>query len=337
MIRKTRLKLTLLNSVVVFLILVCIAVFVYFSVRIDSDNNTDSELVNDVYMLKRYINLFEGGKQGANTELAEEYVLFGERMTAANTAYGIWDASGRALEYSKVYNISPEVLSGIRKCLFSANKMEVSRSAEADGIYYIHLYDFSGLRIRVCSTVVSSDSGQLRIIQAVQNVNTQDTMADRLLRWLVLAMLLGVSLSMVSGYFIAGRAIVPIQQSLTRQKEFLADASHELKTPITIMRTNLDVVKACSEDTIEEQMEWIDNAYRETERMEILINDMLQIAKTEDENPQINFKRVSLDKLCGEAAERFSPPASRQGIKIRYDLSPADVFVNVDYQKLMQV
>ncbi|MCR4722377.1 MAG: HAMP domain-containing histidine kinase [Eubacteriales bacterium] len=336
MIKRTRLKLTMLNSVVVCLILVCIAAFVYFSVRIDSENITDNELMNASYMMKRFIPLFEKKSPSANAELSEEYLVFTERMETSGIAYGVWDVSGKQLEYRSIYPLPENMLSGIRSCLFGRDKKESVLMNESDGLYYIHVYDFGGIRIRVCSTVVCSDAGLLRIVQTVQNVSAQDTMADRLLRWLMLAMLIGVTLSFVSGYFIAGRAIIPIQNSLTRQKEFLADASHELKTPVTIMRANLDVVKACQEDTVSEQIEWIDNAYRETEHMEHLISNMLQIAKTEDSDSPEKKEAVSLNDVCAETLERFLPIAGSKGITITFDRGE-DVSVLADHQKLLQV
>ena len=74
---------------------------------------------------------------------------------------------------------------------------------ETDGKYYIHQYSYNDMNLRVCSTVVVNDGGQMRIIQTVQNMNLQDNMADKLLRVLLLAMLIGASLSFISGYFIA--------------------------------------------------------------------------------------------------------------------------------------
>ena len=72
MLKKLKLKLTALNAAVVFAILICIVSFVYVSVQLDSFSNADNELMNDAYMLKRYVPLFESG-QNQNTELLEEY------------------------------------------------------------------------------------------------------------------------------------------------------------------------------------------------------------------------------------------------------------------------
>lgn len=78
-------------------------------------------------------------------------------------------------------------------------------------------------------------------------------------------------------------AIKPMERAWEKQKEFVADASHELKTPLTVIATNADVVLANPSDQIKDQAKWLSYIKTETERMTKLVNDLLYLAKMDDE------------------------------------------------------
>jgi signal transduction histidine kinase len=59
----------------------------------------------------------------------------------------------------------------------------------------------------------------------------------------------GLLLSLLGGWFLAGRALVPIQTAFTRQQQFVADASHELRTPLTVLRSATDLLAGHAEET----------------------------------------------------------------------------------------
>ena len=97
--------------------------------------------------------------------------------------------------------------------------------------------------------------------------------------------LLCLLLIILISLFFANRAIRPIEAAWQKQKQFIADASHELKTPLTTINTNVDVLLAHSDETIAEQSKWLLYIKGEAERMSKLTNDLLYLANldhTED-------------------------------------------------------
>jgi signal transduction histidine kinase len=85
----------------------------------------------------------------------------------------------------------------------------------------------------------------------------------------------------ISSYF-AKRSVRPIEESWKKQKQFVADASHELKTPIAIIGSNMDAILASGEETVDSQKEWFGYMRTELTRLNTLIGDLLYLAKSED-------------------------------------------------------
>ncbi|HWQ61016.1 MAG TPA: histidine kinase dimerization/phospho-acceptor domain-containing protein, partial [Negativicutes bacterium] len=70
-----------------------------------------------------------------------------------------------------------------------------------------------------------------------------------------------------ASFFLAGRVLAPIREAWQRQQDFMADASHELRAPLTVIRTNLDVVRDSPEETVASQDKWLENIREETVSM----------------------------------------------------------------------
>ncbi len=80
-------------------------------------------------------------------------------------------------------------------------------------------------------------------------------------------------------YYLSGRAIKPIEESWRQQQQFLHDASHELKTPLAVIATNVDAVRRCPNDTVRAQDKFLAYIADEAKDMRTLVNDMLTLAK----------------------------------------------------------
>lgn len=94
-------------------------------------------------------------------------------------------------------------------------------------------------------------------------------------------------------------AVIPIEDAWNRQRVFFSNASHELKTPLTVINANLDVITSNPDDTVAEQGKWFGYIRCEAEKMSRLINEMLYLSREErTDNPTV---MAELD--LSEAAE----------------------------------
>jgi two-component system sensor histidine kinase CiaH len=108
-----------------------------------------------------------------------------------------------------------------------------------------------------------------------------------------------LAVSIISLYF-ANRVIKPIAEAWERQKQFVADASHELKTPLSIINANCDALLANREETIKSQSKWLDNIKVGTDRMAKLINGLLSLAKMEDMSFELQKEPFSMSDAIND-------------------------------------
>lgn len=108
--------------------------------------------------------------------------------------------------------------------------------------------------------------------------------------------------------FFSRRAIRPYVKNMERQKQFITDAGHELKTPITSIATSADIAAMEHEGD-----EWIDNIRRQAARLTKLVGDMVVLSRLDEETPFPEKSRFSVSEAAWETAEPFAVLAKAKG------------------------
>lgn len=121
--------------------------------------------------------------------------------------------------------------------------------------------------------------------------------------WINLIGLLSISLIILGllSYYLSNKLIKPIEDSLSKQKQFIADASHELKNPLTILANNTTILKNNRNQTIDSQINWIESQEVEISRMNKLVHHLLYLAQSDSEHYQLTKTKLNLTKLVQEA------------------------------------
>lgn len=110
-------------------------------------------------------------------------------------------------------------------------------------------------------------------------------------------------------------AVRPLEESARKQKQFVADAGHELKTPLSVIATNMDILEVDLADRPEEQ-EWIDSTSRQVANMKRLVNDLIELSKMEGPKANLTLTDVSLTDIAYECVTTFDPLARAQGKRL---------------------
>ncbi|MDO4289461.1 MAG: HAMP domain-containing sensor histidine kinase [Eubacterium sp.] len=113
------------------------------------------------------------------------------------------------------------------------------------------------------------------------------------------------------------RAVRPIAESYEKQKQFITDANHELKTPLTLILTNLDIVK----EEIGEN-EWLEDIRAEGERMNALIQELVTLTRMDEDGRPLVFQQFSLSDAVGDISSEFAALADGRDISLSASVEP---------------
>ncbi|MBQ7761257.1 MAG: HAMP domain-containing histidine kinase [Clostridia bacterium] len=131
-------------------------------------------------------------------------------------------------------------------------------------------------------------------------------------------------LCMLLMFFISERlanyTIKPVENAWIKQKQFIADASHELKTPLTVILANNDILITHTDSTISEEKKWIDSTRLEAIKMKGLVEKMLDLAKSEAENNTPIFTEESISELTNRIILQFEGVAFENGVVLDYNI-----------------
>ncbi len=120
-------------------------------------------------------------------------------------------------------------------------------------------------------------------------------------------------IALIAFYFLsqilARKIIRPLEESYKKQKQFISDAGHELKTPVSVVSANAELL---SREIGENQ--WLDNILYENERMGVLVGQLLELARTESVTPQM--EHIDLSRLVQGEALPFESVAFEKGLNL---------------------
>ncbi len=141
---------------------------------------------------------------------------------------------------------------------------------------------------------------------------------------LVVDLSLGTGLMLLcvamSGWFLSGKAIEPVRESYQRLKQFTADASHELRSPITLIQTNVQVALTDPEPEMQLHRQQLKVVERLTKRLGRLVDDLLFLARQDSGIAKEPFSTCPLDALLMEVIEEQSALAAEKNITLSLDL-----------------
>jgi len=168
---------------------------------------------------------------------------------------------------------------------------------------------------------VRAAGGQTLGVAQISQPAWRELSALTLVRNLLLG-LGGLALALASGggWLMASRALAPARLAFARQQAFVSDASHEFRTPLTLMRANAELLLRHRDRLTAEDGEVLDDIVAETEHMSRLADDLLTLARLDAGRLELEREIVDLSELAGTLAHRVEALAREKRITLREEL-----------------
>jgi signal transduction histidine kinase len=196
-----------------------------------------------------------------------------------------------------------------------------------------------GVRVRLLTLPIKGSGdgqgGVIGYLQAGFVLTLHDEQSATLLWSILVAAAIGLAAASVITLLVTGRALAPIRRSIEAQQRFVADASHELRTPTAIIRSTADVLDR--EGLVSPSgRPLIGDIISESDRMGRLVGDLSTIASREDEPLVIQRSALDLSDLAKDAVRRIRPLAAKRELQVAL-ASPDQAPMRGDADRLMQL
>ena len=282
MIRKLRWKVVGLNMGMVFCVLLAVFAAVYFSSRAVISRNVRQQLQQALQPSSGY-ELYRPGQEGLPCFVAEVYAS-GTVRVSGNSYYDLTDKA--ALAEIVTAALAAESGEGV----LPAHHLRYLRQ---EGL----------LSTRIAFTDSTLEQATLR----------------SLLTGSLLIGLAALAVLFACSYMLSGAVTRPVDRAWAQQKQFLSDASHELKTPLTVILSSADLLRRSAAP---EQEAYIDNIQAESRRMRSLVEDMLTLFRAQKSAGTLPDTTADVSEMAVTAALRFEPVAFEAGHLLEYDITP---------------
>jgi len=338
MLSKLRNRFLLLNMVLTLLTLFAAFAVVYFvtSTATDSDNKAKLNAainVRDSYtpykrndgsvelrtIDENYNELMRAFAMPAFTLITDDNGVLNEVVSVFDSAFnfdfGIFSVSVIPVE-ENVKSISFEPVIPIYKTFLEialANRGD-AKTAKIEG------------RVWLYSVIdIAENKTQFTFLDITETTNRLNNL---MLTFAVVGMIMVVIIFLIS-LFMANRSIKPVKQVWDKQRQFVSDASHELKTPLAVMTSTYSALQANENETIKSQSEFFGYMKSGMDKMAKLINDLLSLARMENANRDIACTPFDIGAEVKKAAQKYEALIQEKSVTLSCSIEP-NVVINSD-------
>src|SRR4029453_19078098 len=304
MFSAARWRLTSIFTIVLAVILVTAGAAIYLTTRSVLFARVDDDLQERaVRDLSDFAREPHGGPPGE----------FGPGIkTTGGYFYAIVDPEGQALLSSA--NVDPEGLAP----LGALNQALADRSA------FVSTKSSEGESLRVYVLAAQTQGGQDVLAEIGRSTEPEHSALGQLRVVLLAAFGGSVIAAALAGFILSGRVLRPIQVAMDSQRTFIADASHELRTPVAVVRTNAELLKRHmgSQDPAKSNGDdvAVDDILSESDRLGRMVDQMLTLAQADAGEQPLVLSDVALNEVVEEAARSMRSLAQAREVSMSTNL-----------------
>lgn len=156
---------------------------------------------------------------------------------------------------------------------------------------------------------------------------------SQLARLAIILICVGLSVEVlvfVASYYFAEKSIAPVKDAYEKQKIFIANASHELKTPIAAVQANFEALGATEQP-------WVDNIDTELARASKLVNDLLFLARTDGRTEQAAKKNVDIEKIIHKRMQLIEARIGEKKLEISVPEKKMVYIAEADFTQILDI
>lgn len=312
MIKKLKIKFILTTMISITIVMVSAFTLLY----INTANSLEQSSIDAMHSIARSDHggaegIFQhgGGKKPNSKSYISTYTI--DLNTKNNTCF----VDG----FGEVENLSDEQVEYINSLIHTVgNQKNTEGVLEEYNLRYFCTETVFGLRI------VLLDKGY------------EDDNLNQLFLSLLTIGIVAFAAFLIISIIVAGIAVKPVEKSMKQQKQLVADISHELKTPIAVISTNTDIILSHEDSKVIDESKWLGYIKDETGRMTDLLNMMLYLAKTDEENSKPDLVEIDLSNLAYEIALPFESVCFENQKEFLINIQ-SDVFINGEASLIKQL
>ena len=181
---------------------------------------------------------------------------------------------------------------------------------------------------------MKNEAGHAKAI-VFADISSEKAMINGLIRNMVIIGLIGYAVFFLISLLLAKWVTKPVEKTWNEQKQFIADASHELKTPLTVIMTNAEMMSDQSYSE-SDRAGFIKNILSTSKRMRGLVESLLELARLDNHRSQIKRTEIDFSKLINNSLLPFEPLFYENNLTLSADIDNG-ITVNADKERLRQV
>ncbi|RGX03350.1 sensor histidine kinase [Paraclostridium sordellii] len=303
-LKKTRKKLTTINTLVVGIIFILFTIFIYQYFY----NLTYKSIDNELYIQsKKFTHDINRGSLGFNRELPPDTVLRGTMIYISKNGELLKSFPENMPNYIRPFSLSEDLKDGIVT-------------------YKYNGHSFRQIKINY----------NLYTIEIIKIVDTEEMLLNQLKFVLIISIILASITVYFISKFLTKKSLKPIEESWKNQELFVQDASHELRTPLTIIFSKIESIIKRPKNSVEEEMNNLVIVMKEVRRLSKLVSDLLKLTK-EDAIITINKSKTNIIDVIGDILIQYEDICQLQSKNLKFNYDLKDQSIYTDKEKLKQI
>jgi two-component system, OmpR family, sensor histidine kinase CiaH len=211
---------------------------------------------------------------------------------------------------------------------FDEEEMSVILTTEDDVIKNVQYKEYNFRRI--------SFNKDKYTIMLLANVDVEMDSVNKLRNTIIMSLIALILVAFILSAFLASRVIKPVKEAYDKQVYFVQDSSHEMRTPLAVIKGKLEILANSWGETIDDNFENISKVMSEVRGLEKLNNDLLLLTK-EDIDVQANTAKVKLSKFIEDISSFYVDLAEMQDKDFQVVKPDSDVTLLWDYDKMKRI